>query len=50
LRGLHHAVTVEIPFIPDLTFELECRLLATARGATLSGRLRGDASFSARRP
>lgn len=46
LRGPHHAFTVEIPYLPDLTFDLECHLLATSRGATLSGRLRGDAPLS----
>jgi hypothetical protein len=46
LRGPHHAMTVEIPYAPDVTVELECHLFATSRGATLSGYLRGDGSFS----
>ena len=46
LRAPRHAMTVEIPVIPDVTVDLECHLFATSRGATLSGHLHGDAAFS----
>jgi hypothetical protein len=38
--------TVPVFYMPDVTVDLECHLVATSRGATLSGHLRGDEPFS----
>jgi hypothetical protein len=46
LRGPNHAMTVAIPFLPDVTVDFDCHLVATSTGASLSGQLRGAALYS----
>jgi hypothetical protein len=46
LHGPGDAITVAVPFLPDVTLGFRCHLLATSRGATLSGRLAGSGVYS----
>ncbi|MES1172128.1 MAG: hypothetical protein ABUL77_02735 [Bacteroidota bacterium] len=46
LRGAGGGIEVAVPILPDVTADFECRLIATAHGASLSGRLRGDGAYS----
>ncbi|HVV51359.1 MAG TPA: hypothetical protein VHO06_16940, partial [Polyangia bacterium] len=46
LRGLNKGMRVAVPVLPDVTVDFQCHLLATNRGATWSGRLRGDSVYA----
>jgi hypothetical protein len=45
LHGPRKAVRVAVPLLPDVTVDFQCHLVATNRGATLGGRLRGDGAY-----
>jgi hypothetical protein len=46
LRGLNRGMRVAVPVLPDVTVDFRCRLHATNRGASWSGRLRGDGAWA----
>jgi hypothetical protein len=46
LRGTNKGMTVAVPVLPDVTVDFQCHLLATNRGATWTGRLRGDSTYA----
>jgi hypothetical protein len=46
LRGSNKGMRVAIPVLPDVTVDFRCHLLATSRGATWSGQLRGDSAYA----
>jgi hypothetical protein len=46
LRGANKGLSVAVPVLPDVTVDFRCHLLATARGAKWSGRLRGDGVYA----
>jgi hypothetical protein len=46
LHGPRKAMRVGVPLLPDVTVDFQCHLVATNRGATLSGHLRGDGAYA----
>jgi hypothetical protein len=46
LHGPRKAVRVAVPVLPDVNVDFQCHLVATSRGATLGGRLRGDGLYA----
>jgi len=46
LHGPRKAVRVAVPVLPDVNLDFQCHLVATNRGATLGGRLRGDGLYA----
>jgi hypothetical protein len=46
LRGTNKGMTVAVPVLPDVTVDFQCHLHATNRGATWTGRLRGDSTYA----
>jgi hypothetical protein len=46
LHGPKKAMRVAVPVLPDVTIDFQCHLLATKRGATMNGRVRGDSLYA----
>jgi len=46
LRGMNKGMRVAVPVLPDVTVDFQCHLYATNRGATWTGRLRGDSAYA----
>ncbi|HXU63898.1 MAG TPA: hypothetical protein VN962_19505, partial [Polyangia bacterium] len=46
LRGTNRGMRVAVPVLPDVTVDFRCRLQASNRGASWSGRLRGDGAWA----
>ena len=46
LHGPRKAMRVAVPVLPDVTGDFQCHLVATNRGASLGGRLRGDGAYA----
>lgn len=46
LRGMNKGMRVAVPVLPDVTVDFRCHLVATNRGATWTGRLRGDSAYA----
>ena len=46
LHGPSKAMQVTIPVVPDITLDFRCHLLATNRGAKLSGDVHGDSTYA----
>jgi hypothetical protein len=46
LHGPRKAVRVTVPVLPDVNVDFQCHLVATSRGASLGGRLRGDGLYA----
>jgi hypothetical protein len=46
LHGPRKAMRVAVPVLPDVTVDFQCHLVATSRGVTLGGRLRGDGAYA----
>jgi len=46
LRGIDKGIRVAVPVLPDVSVDFRCHLLATNRGATWSGHLRGASTYA----
>jgi hypothetical protein len=45
IKGMHQALRIEVPSLPDVTVDLDCRLRATQQGAEWTGHVYGAAWY-----
>ena len=45
LRGSNRGINVAVPVLPDVSVDFQCHLVATNRGATWTGNLRGNSAY-----